>query len=71
MTKGVLPVRIIVCSLWLMAAGAGFGLLFNSHSNQDSMDESPDNVPSIAGKSTANGLALPDSRSASTNGASQ
>ncbi len=56
MTKGVLPVRIIVCSLWLMAAGAGYALLFNGQSGKGPAGKSPEHRPSNR-----------DDRAASTN----
>jgi hypothetical protein len=45
MTKGVLPVRIIIGSLWPMAAGSGFGLLFNYQAGKGAVGETPEHWP--------------------------
>jgi hypothetical protein len=46
MTRGVLPVRIIVCLLWLMAVGAGFGLLSDYQSTKGKAGKTPGQWPS-------------------------
>ena len=45
MTRGVLPVRIIICLLWLMAVGAGFGLLSDYQSTKGAVGETPEQWP--------------------------
>jgi hypothetical protein len=46
MTTGVLPVRIIICLLWLMAVGAGFGLLSDYQATKGAVGETPEQWPS-------------------------
>ena len=46
MTRGVLPVRIIICLLWLMAVGAGFGLLADYQTTKGAVGETPEQWPS-------------------------
>ena len=45
MTKGVLPIRIIICLLWLTAVGAGFGLLANYQATKGAVGETPEQWP--------------------------
>lgn len=45
MTRGILPVRIIICLLWLMAVGAGFGLLADYQATRGAVGETPEQWP--------------------------